>query len=115
VLAPLRLVRGGRFDEAALRARARAGPTRRRNPDDNVADLEAHGGREPRGRGGCSRARSPSRGARRWRAHHARAPGGGGPKVRARDRALPDGEHAFADRSTTARPVAVTLRVAASA
>ncbi len=35
------LVRGGRFDEARLRALLAAGPYPARRPDDNVADLEA--------------------------------------------------------------------------
>jgi 5-oxoprolinase (ATP-hydrolysing) len=41
VLHPFRLVRDGRFDEARVRAVLAAGPHPARNPDDNVADLEA--------------------------------------------------------------------------
>jgi 5-oxoprolinase (ATP-hydrolysing) len=41
VLAPRLLVRAGRFDEAGVRAALAAGPHPARQPDDNVADLEA--------------------------------------------------------------------------
>jgi 5-oxoprolinase (ATP-hydrolysing) len=41
VLAPSLLVRAGRFDEAGVRAALAAGPHPARQPDDNVADLEA--------------------------------------------------------------------------
>jgi 5-oxoprolinase (ATP-hydrolysing) len=41
VLAPHRLVARGAFDEPWVRARLAAGPWPARNPDDNVADLEA--------------------------------------------------------------------------
>jgi 5-oxoprolinase (ATP-hydrolysing) len=41
LLHPFRLVRDGRFDEARVRAVLAAGPHPARNPDDNVADLEA--------------------------------------------------------------------------
>jgi 5-oxoprolinase (ATP-hydrolysing) len=41
VLAPSLLVRSGRFDEVGVRAALAAGPHPARQPDDNVADLEA--------------------------------------------------------------------------
>jgi 5-oxoprolinase (ATP-hydrolysing) len=41
VLRPFRLVEGGRLDERQLRAALAAPPYPARNPDDNVADLEA--------------------------------------------------------------------------
>jgi 5-oxoprolinase (ATP-hydrolysing) len=41
VLAPMHLVRAGRFDEARVRAALAAGPYPARQPDDNLADLEA--------------------------------------------------------------------------
>ena len=41
VLAPFLAVRGGKFDASACRARFASGPHPSRNPDENLADLEA--------------------------------------------------------------------------
>ena len=50
----LRMMRGGVFDEAAMRAVLGAGAWPARNPDQNVADLKAQAAACPRARRDCA-------------------------------------------------------------
>jgi 5-oxoprolinase (ATP-hydrolysing) len=110
VLSAFPLVRDGRFDEARLRAALAAGPWPARNPDDNVADLEALVAANRAGeallgalvaeQGSAAVERSMAELQAVAAAEVARAIAG-----------LGDGEHAFADRLDDGTPVRVRLTV----
>jgi 5-oxoprolinase (ATP-hydrolysing) len=110
LIPPLRLVRGGRFDEAAVRACLEGAPWPARSPDDNVADFEAMVA------------------ANRWGADALRALAGAlgedavetamrdlqeaaAGKVRREIARLEDGEHRFADRLDDGTPIVVCVRI----
>jgi 5-oxoprolinase (ATP-hydrolysing) len=110
LLSAFPLVREGRFDERRLRAALAAGPWPARDPDDNVADLEALVAANRAGaallgalvaeEGAAAVARSMAELQAVAAAEVARAIAG-----------LGDGEHAFADRLDDGTPVRVRLTV----
>ncbi|HTY19675.1 MAG TPA: hydantoinase B/oxoprolinase family protein [Myxococcota bacterium] len=110
VIPPLRIVSGGRFDEAGVRARLAAGPWPARHPDDNVADLEAM---IAANRAGAVRLEAlvaelglePVAAAMRELQAAAAA------KVRREIARLPEGDHRFADRLDDGTPIAVRVHV----
>jgi 5-oxoprolinase (ATP-hydrolysing) len=110
VLAPVRIVRGGRFDETAVRRALSSGPHPARRPDDNVADLVAMV--------------AANRAGERLLGEFAREQGlaavaltmgqlqrAAAEKVAREIAKLPDGEHAFADALDDGTPIRVCLRV----
>ncbi len=111
VIAPFRLVRAGRFDEARIRALLTSGEHPARNPDDNVADLEAMIAANRAGerllaelvhKYGRSVVRDRMRELQRAAAT----------KVAREIAKLADGDHAFRDQLDDGTPVCVRLRVA---
>jgi 5-oxoprolinase (ATP-hydrolysing) len=111
VLPPLRLVRSGRLDEASLRARLAAGPHPARNPDDNVADLEAQVAANRWG-ADALRALAGELGPQVARSTMRQLQDAAAAKVRREIARLPAGEHRFADRLDDGTPVVVAVRIA---
>ena len=108
---PLRVVRAGRFDEAAVRALLAGATHPARAPDDNVAELEAmlaanHAGAELLTR------LVREQGLETVSVTMAELQSAAAGKVRREIAKLPDGRHRFADRMDDGTPVAVTLEVA---
>jgi 5-oxoprolinase (ATP-hydrolysing) len=108
---PLRLVRGGSFDEAAIRAVLSGGAYPARKPDDNVAELEAMIAANRQGERllealarehGVAELADLMRGLQETAAA----------KVAREIEKLPDGEHHFADRMDDGTPLCVTLTIA---
>ncbi|HSJ96158.1 MAG TPA: hydantoinase B/oxoprolinase family protein [Myxococcota bacterium] len=110
VLPPLRLVRSGRLDEASLRARLEAGPHPARNPDDNVADLEAQVAANRWG-ADALRALAGELGPHVARSTMRQLQDAAAAKVRREIARLPAGEHRFADRLDDGTPVVVAVRI----
>jgi 5-oxoprolinase (ATP-hydrolysing) len=110
VLPPALLVRAGRFDEARVRGRLAAGPHPARNPDDNVADLEAQVAANRWGaRALCALA--GELGLARVQATMRQLQEAAAGKVRREIARFPDGEHRFADRLDDGTPVVATVRM----
>jgi 5-oxoprolinase (ATP-hydrolysing) len=108
---PRLLVRGGRFDEAGLRALLAGGRFPARRPDDNVADLEAM----------VAANRAGARALELLAVEHgvaavaedmAALQRAAGALVRRAVARLPDGEHVFADDLDDGTPLRVCVRVA---
>jgi 5-oxoprolinase (ATP-hydrolysing) len=110
VLPPLRLVRAGRFDEAAIRVRLTAGPHPARNPADNLADLEAQVAANRWGAGALA-ALAGELGVRLTQTTMRQLQEAAAGKVRREIARLPRGTHRFADRLDDGTPVAVTVHV----
>ena len=111
VLEPFRVVQGGRFDEARVRAALTGARHPARSPDDNVAELEAMVAANRAGAGLLERwvgEQGLESIAVTMRQLQEAAAG----KVRREIAKLPDGEHAFADRLDDGTPLAVRLVVA---
>jgi len=110
LIPPLRVVRRGRFDEAALRALLTGAAFPARSPDDNVADLEAMVAANRCGVALLERLVGEQGEAvvdttmRQLQAAAAQ-------KVRREIARLPDGEHAFRDALDDGTPVCVSLQV----
>ncbi|NNL84352.1 MAG: hydantoinase B/oxoprolinase family protein, partial [Myxococcales bacterium] len=110
VLHPFPVVRGGVFDEARLRAVLAAGPYPARNPDDNVADLEAMIAATRAG-GQLLRGLLREAGRPVVEATMAQLQEAAGRKVALEIRRLGDGRHTFADRLDDGTPIRVALEV----
>jgi len=111
VFRPFPLVRAGRFDEVSLRAALTGATHPARNPDDNVADLEAQ----------VAANRMGARLLREWADAEGLAPlhvtmrqlqEAAGGKVAREIAALPDGDHAFEDALDDGTPIRVRLGIA---
>ncbi len=111
LLRAFRAVRGGRFDEERVRSLLAAGPFPARNPDDNLADLEAMIAANRAG-AGLLRGLVAEEGDALVQATMGQLQRAAGAKVAREIGRLPDGEHAFADRMDDGTPVAVRLAVA---
>jgi 5-oxoprolinase (ATP-hydrolysing) len=105
-----RLVTGGRLEEAALRAALGRGPYPARDPDQNVADIEAQLAANHVGvdllRAACSR-----HGRDTVAAYMAHVQDDAAERVAAAIAALPDGERRFADALDDGTTIAVRLDV----
>jgi 5-oxoprolinase (ATP-hydrolysing) len=110
VIAPTRLVHGGVFDEAGLRATLAGGLYPARNPDDNIADLEAMVAANRAGEAKLLEWRQEV-GAETLRVTLKQLQDGAAAKVAAKIAALPDGAHRFVDALDDGSPVAVSLEV----
>ncbi len=112
-IAPFRLVRAGHFEEAAIREILASGRYPARNPDDNVAELEAMVAANRQGERlllelaeehGVAEIGSLMRALQQASAA----------KVAREIEKLPDGEHRFADQMDDGTPLCVSLRIAGS-
>jgi 5-oxoprolinase (ATP-hydrolysing) len=110
LLEPFLLVRGGRFDEARLRAALTGARHPARSPDDNVAELEAMVAANRCGVG-LLEALVAEQGARAVTVTMEQLQDAAAGRVRREIGRLPDGEHAFEDRLDDGTPVRVTLSV----
>ncbi len=111
VIAPTRLVHAGHFDEAGIRDTLGAGPFPARNPDDNVADLEAMVAANQAGAALLLEWREEV-GGEALRVTMQQLQAAAAQKVAAEIEKLPDGEHHFGDALDDGTEIAVTLRVA---
>ena len=111
VLEPFRLVRGGHFDEDALRERLAAGPWPARAPDDNVADLEAMVAANRLGVALLERL-CEEQGAERTLATMAALQEAAAGKVEREIRRLADGERRFTDAMDDGTPLEVRIALA---
>ena len=111
VLEPTRLLRSGHFDEAGLRRRLATGPYPARNPDDNVADIEAM---LAANRTGVAELRTWAGevGTAALRTTMQQLQAGAAAAVAREIGRLPPGEHRFRDRLDDGTPIAVRLEVA---
>jgi 5-oxoprolinase (ATP-hydrolysing) len=110
LIPPLRVVRGGRFEEAAVRALLTGAPHPARNPDDNLAELEAMLAANRAG----ARLLAELVGEQGLEAvavtmQELQTAAAG--RVRREIAKLPDGAHHFEDRLDDGTRVAVTLEV----
>jgi len=112
LLEPFFAVRGGRFDEAGLRARLTGAPHPARAPDDNVAELEAMVAANQYGVE-LLRALVAEQGEAVVGVTMQQLQDAAAAMVRREIGRLPDGEHRFEDRMDDGTPVCVTLRVQA--
>jgi 5-oxoprolinase (ATP-hydrolysing) len=104
------LLRDGYFDEARLRAALLGARWPARNPDDNVADLEAMVAANRAGEGQL-RALISEQGIARVELTMAELQAGAAAQVSREIARLGDGEHAFADALDDGTPVCVRLSV----
>jgi 5-oxoprolinase (ATP-hydrolysing) len=110
LIPPLRLVRGGRFDEAAVRARLEGARWPARSPDDNVADFEAMVAANRWGADALrSLAEALGEGSVETAMRDLQEAAAG--KVRREIARLEDGEHRFADRLDDGTPIVVCVRI----
>jgi 5-oxoprolinase (ATP-hydrolysing) len=110
LIEPLRVVRGGRFEEAAVRELLTGAPHPARSPDDNLADLEAMLAAN-RGGAGLLAALVQEQGLETVSLTMGELQSAAAAKVRQEIAKLPDGAHHFEDRLDDGTPVAVTLTV----
>jgi len=110
VLEPAYLVRAGHFEEAALRARLAAARYPARNPDDNVADLEAMVAANRQG-ARLLRDWSHEAGIAALRATMHQLQEAAAGKVSREIAKLRPGAHEFRDQLDDGTPIAVTLHV----
>jgi 5-oxoprolinase (ATP-hydrolysing) len=108
LLAPQHLVRAGRLEEAALRAQLGAGPHPARNPDDNVADLEAMAAANRAGER-LLHALVAEQGLAEVAASMAAQKRAAAALVARALAALPDGERSFSDRLDDGTPIRARL------
>ena len=111
LLSAFPLVRDGRFDEARLRAALTGARWPARNPDDNVADLEALVAANRAGEAQL-RALLAESGLALLELTMAELQAAAGARVAREIARLGDGEHAFADALDDGTPVCVRLTVA---
>jgi 5-oxoprolinase (ATP-hydrolysing) len=110
LIPPLRVLRGGRFDEAAVRALLTGAPHPARNPDDNLAELEAMLAANRAGArllAELVREQGLDTVAVTMQELQAAAAG----RVRQEIAKLPEGVHHFEDRLDDGTRIAVTLEV----
>ena len=110
LLPPHKLVAAGRFDEAWVRARLGAGPWPARNPDDNVADLEAMVAANRAGEA-LLHALVAEIGADAARVTMAQLRDAAATKVRREIARLAPGVRRFADRLDDGTPIAVSIAI----
>jgi 5-oxoprolinase (ATP-hydrolysing) len=110
LLAPQRLVRAGRLEEAALRAQLTAGAFPARSPDDNVADLEAMAAANRAGER-LLLALVNEEGLGEVAAAMAAQEAAAAALVAREIARLPDGERAFADRLDDGTPIRARLTI----
>jgi 5-oxoprolinase (ATP-hydrolysing) len=110
VLRGLRIVRDGRFDEDAVRAALGGGPYPARDPDQNVADLQAQIAANRKGEQLLTELVS-RHGLDATVAYMGHVQANAEARVRAAIARLPDGEHAMTDRMDDGTPIAVTLTI----
>ena len=113
VLRSLPLVRGGKLDEAALRRALATGPHPARNPDENVADIEAQLAANQAGARLLAEM-AQRHGVETVSAYMAHVQDNAADKVAETIARLDDGEARFADSLDDGTPIVVTLRVAGS-
>ncbi|MGH0035433.1 MAG: hydantoinase B/oxoprolinase family protein [Myxococcota bacterium] len=111
VIHPLRLVRDGRLDEAAIRELLSAGPHPARRPDDNVADLEAMVAANRAGER-LVQEFVAEQGLARVARTMGQLQAAAAAKVAREIGRLPDGEHRFDDALDDGTPVCVRMHVA---
>jgi len=110
LIEPFRLVRAGRFDEAAIRGMLAAGPYPARRPDDNVADLEAMVAANRTG-GALLGALVDEVGEDVVRITMEQLQAAAASKVARELARQAPGRHRFEDRLDDGTPIAVTLRI----
>jgi 5-oxoprolinase (ATP-hydrolysing) len=110
LIEPFKVVRDGRFDEARLRERLTGARYPARNPDDNVAELEAMVAANRCGVG-LLEVLVAEQGAETVAVTMRQLQEAAAAKVSREIARLPDGEHTFADRLDDGTPVCVALRV----
>jgi len=110
VFRALEIVTAGRFDEAGVRAALAAGPYPARDPDANVADLQAQIAANRAGAHLLERLLR-ERGRASVLAYMQHVQDNAAAEVAAEIDRLPDGEHRFADALDDGTPIAVTVRV----
>ncbi|MBW2269992.1 MAG: hydantoinase B/oxoprolinase family protein [Deltaproteobacteria bacterium] len=109
-IAPFRLVRRGRFEEAAIREMLASGRYPARSPDDNVAELEAMVAANRQGEKlllELAEEHGVAEIGELMRALQQAAAG----KVAGEIEKLADGEHRFSDQMDDGTPLCVTLRI----
>ncbi|RMH41698.1 MAG: 5-oxoprolinase [Deltaproteobacteria bacterium] len=110
VLRALRIVRGGRFDEAAVRAALSAGPWPARDPDANIADLQAQIAANRTG-ARLLRDTIDEYGLAVVDAYMRHVQDNAAAEVATEIAALPDGDHAFEDALDDGTPICVRISV----
>jgi 5-oxoprolinase (ATP-hydrolysing) len=110
VIHPFRMVRGGRFDEERVRSLLAAGPYPARNPDDNVADLEAMVAANRAGER-LLRELVAEQGLEAVEVTMGQLQDAAAGKVAREIGRLPDGEHVFEDALDDGTPIRVRLLV----
>ncbi len=110
ILRALEIVTRGQFDEAGVRAALAAGPYPARDPDANVADLQAQIAANRAGAHLLARLLH-ARGRTTVLAYMQHVQDNAAAEVAAEIERLPDGEHRFADALDDGTPIAVTVRV----
>ncbi|HEY5656332.1 MAG TPA: hydantoinase B/oxoprolinase family protein, partial [Myxococcota bacterium] len=110
LLEPFKVVCGGRFDEAGLRERLASARYPARNPDDNVAELEAMAAANRCGVG-LLQALVAEQGEEAVVVTMRQLQEAAAGAVRREIARLPDGAHAFRDRLDDGTPVCVVLGV----
>ncbi len=113
VLRNLKLVSDGTFDEARLRRALADGPHPARDPDQNVADIEAQLAANQLGATLLAEL-CAHHGAATVAAYMQHVQDNAAEKVAAAIAALPDGERVFSDALDDGTPIAVRLRIAGS-
>jgi len=111
LIEPLRVVSGGRFDEAAFRRVLTSARYPARTPDDNVAELEAMLAANRAG-ARLLEALAAEHGAEVVARTMAQLQHAAAAKVRREIAKLPDGSHRFEDRLDDGTPVCATLHIA---
>ncbi len=111
VLSAFKLVEGGRFDEEGVRTRLATARYPARNPDDNVADLQAMIAANKTGVG-LLRAFAAEQGAEGVAITMAQLQRAAARRVGDEIQKLRDGSHRFEDRLDDGTPVCVALEVA---
>jgi 5-oxoprolinase (ATP-hydrolysing) len=113
VFRALRVVRGGRFDEAAVLAALGSGPYPARRPRDNLADLEAQIAANHTGER-LLRELVARYGLETVRAYMQHVQDNAAARVADAIARIPDGEHRFCDALDDSTPICVSLSVAGS-